>query len=211
MMTTPKYIHPSRMEITTILDNKLYLGDIHDASNDKLMKQLNIGCIINTTKECIYDYDPDIEMHKFDIIDKITDSIAHCLSKIVTIIKENIDKNKKVLVHCFLGRSRSASIVLAYLMRHHEMDLQTAYDYVLSKRQIKPNATFMEELYKYEVAIYGKTNFSLNNYKIQYLSHYLKVTPKLIGPIYRKNNGDLFKTIAEMNKVYKYTKRFHVK
>ncbi len=52
----------------------------------------------------------------------------------------------KVLVHCAMGLSRSASLVLAYLMIHEGMTLGEAIKAVAQHRNICPNSGFMEQL-----------------------------------------------------------------
>lgn len=39
-------------------------------------------------------------------------------------------------MHCFMGMSRSAAIVVAYVMRYKQWPLKKAYKYVKSKRAI---------------------------------------------------------------------------
>jgi len=47
-------------------------------------------------------------------------------------------------VHCMAGRSRSATVVLAYLMTRHGMSLADAYQFLKSKRPgISPNLGYM--------------------------------------------------------------------
>lgn len=75
-------------------------------------------------------------------------------------IKDAIESKGKVLVHwyflvmnlrSFKGRSRSTSIVIAYLMKEHEMKLNDALQLVKSKRPIAaPNAGFAVQLRCYE-------------------------------------------------------------
>jgi predicted protein tyrosine phosphatase len=51
-------------------------------------------------------------------------------------IAEQVDKGKKVLVHCRAGRSRSVCIVAAYLMRHQGLSKRLAISMIAKKRQI---------------------------------------------------------------------------
>lgn len=51
----------------------------------------------------------------------------------------------KVLVHCMMGISRSATIVIAYLMNRYAMSLSDAYRYCkLLRPEIGPNNHFMK-------------------------------------------------------------------
>jgi len=52
-----------------------------------------------------------------------------------------------VLIHCHAGISRSATIILAYLMINEKLSLGEAFKYVQSKRKIiSPNLNFMGQL-----------------------------------------------------------------
>lgn len=52
----------------------------------------------------------------------------------------------KVFVHCAVGVSRSAALVLAYLMIHHRHSLLSSVRCVQQKRWIFPNRGFMRQL-----------------------------------------------------------------
>lgn len=52
----------------------------------------------------------------------------------------------KVFVHCAVGVSRSATLVLAYLMIHHRLSLLAAIRSVQQKRWIFPNRGFLRQL-----------------------------------------------------------------
>ena len=56
----------------------------------------------------------------------------------------------KILVHCFMGISRSASLILAYLIRHRKMKLNEAIRIVARKRLIWPNEGFLGKLIQYQ-------------------------------------------------------------
>ena len=64
------------------------------------------------------------------------------------------EEGSKVLVHCKMGVSRSASVVIAYAMKEYNWDLKKALDFVKQKRGcIKPNQSFMKQLEIYEVTL----------------------------------------------------------
>lgn len=52
----------------------------------------------------------------------------------------------KVFVHCAMGLSRSATLVLAYLMIEEKMTLVEAISAVAQNRNICPNTGFLEQL-----------------------------------------------------------------
>ncbi len=62
-----------------------------------------------------------------------------------------------VLVHCMQGRSRSASVVAAYLMRYHGHTPTSAVTYMQQRRSIvQPNAGFMEQIEAYHVLLQAR-------------------------------------------------------
>lgn len=54
----------------------------------------------------------------------------------------------RVLVHCIMGVSRSATLVLAYLMLKERLTLRDALRHVVQKRAIYPNRNFLSLLLK---------------------------------------------------------------
>ena len=67
------------------------------------------------------------------------------------------DSGSRVLVHCKMGISRSASCVMAYAMKALGLSLEEARAVVKGKRaQVKPNHAFQTQLKIYQVWIYIK-------------------------------------------------------
>lgn len=56
----------------------------------------------------------------------------------------------RVLVHCTVGASRSQMVVIAYLMWKRRKKLDAVLEAVKSKREIKPNPNFIEQLKVWE-------------------------------------------------------------
>ena len=74
---------------------------------------------------------------------------------------EKKDKDNVILIHCEMGRSRSASLTMAWLMMndHFKMTLKQAYMHVKGCRSnIFPNDGFLNGLEKWELKLYdGKS------------------------------------------------------
>uniref|UniRef100_UPI00398E6772 dual specificity protein phosphatase 13A-like isoform X3 n=1 Tax=Pristiophorus japonicus TaxID=55135 RepID=UPI00398E6772 len=59
----------------------------------------------------------------------------------------------KVFVHCAFGFSRSASLVLAYLMTYHRLSLLDAVKTVTTHRRIFPNRGFLRQLRNFDIKL----------------------------------------------------------
>lgn len=62
----------------------------------------------------------------------------------------------KVFVHCAVGVSRSAALVLAYLMIHHHLGLLSSIRCVQQKRWVFPNRGFLRQLVALEQKLQHK-------------------------------------------------------
>jgi hypothetical protein len=71
-------------------------------------------------------------------------------------IDRTIDQGCSVLVHCRQGISRSASIVIAFLMKHRKMSKEEAYIFVKKRRPVvAPNEGFWSQLTVFETQLSG--------------------------------------------------------
>jgi protein-tyrosine phosphatase len=91
-----------------------------------------------------------------DIQDDGVDPILPHLLTAIEFIEAAHQKGGKVLVHCRVGVSRSATLVIAYIMKHLDLSLVDAYLLVRAKRLnilIQPTILFMWTLHMYEEEI----------------------------------------------------------
>jgi len=67
--------------------------------------------------------------------------------KVCRIIEDAKDSERRVLVHCYAGISRSATFIVAFLMKHRKCNLNDAVLYLRKSRiQIDPNFGFLIQL-----------------------------------------------------------------
>lgn len=68
----------------------------------------------------------------------------------------------KLLVHCVMGRSRSATLFLAYLMIRENMTLVDAIEQVKTRRRIIPNWGFLKQLRELDMQLLEKRKGALD-------------------------------------------------
>ncbi len=135
-----------------IIDN-IYLGSAFNASHSSTLKNLNIGLIINVTSEISNYYPNKYKYKKYNIIDNNSDSIKEYFKDSYKTILEYQqhdckEQKKNILVHCYMGASRSVSIVIYYLMKKHNYKLNEAIHFLKNKRAVvNPTILFYKELY----------------------------------------------------------------
>ena len=75
-------------------------------------------------------------------------------------IKEAKEQNGSILVHCKMGVSRSASCVIAYLMKEYKLNMHQALEKVREQRPIvDPNEGFLRQLEEYNGILNAKMDF----------------------------------------------------
>lgn len=114
-----------------------------------------VGHILNVTRE-IDNFFPGsfkyLNVRVYD--DEKTDLLKHWDDTFKYITKAK-NEGSKVLVHCKMGVSRSASVVIAYAMKANNWDFSKALGHVKGKRTcIKPNKSFLSQLVIYQGIVY---------------------------------------------------------
>lgn len=134
-----------------ITDN-IYLGNCVGAHNHQLLLDNGITDIISVAP---YDLDYiDIICHKYIWYDISTFDISKLLPETLNLLENLVNNNRRVFVHCQAGISRSATLIIAYLMKSNKMTYIDAYNYVKERRSIiKPNQGFINFLKEYELQI----------------------------------------------------------
>lgn len=138
------------------INDLLYLGTWKDAADGPLLKSYEITHVLNVAKEV----DPQAEhnQHYVGIVSE-TIPMSDCHAQD---LEDNFDaafkfieqaraQHAKVLVHCRRGISRSAAIVVAYLMASEGWTYPTALEHVQARRScVSLNLAFQEILSDYK-------------------------------------------------------------
>ncbi|WFD22819.1 hypothetical protein MEQU1_001496 [Malassezia equina] len=143
----------------------LYLGSVRHAMNSRLHQRLGITHVVSVGENCLTDAGPHTleAARRAGIVDVLEiqnladdgiDALRPVLSDIVQYIEQARLSGGRVLVHCRVGVSRSASTVIAYVMAHMDWSLMESYLYVRSRRLnvlIQPHVLFLWELRGWEI------------------------------------------------------------
>lgn len=128
--------------------NYLFLAGEKVAGSRAVLNKYNIKCIVNAAIECENSFPNDFSYLRLELYDSCNQKcLFELFDKAIDFIHKARDLNQNVLVHCRAGQSRSATIVVAYLMKTLNFDLARAYSYVQRRRPaISPNLGFMGQL-----------------------------------------------------------------
>ncbi|XP_061660286.1 uncharacterized protein si:dkey-175m17.7 [Syngnathoides biaculeatus] len=130
----------------------LFLGNERDAQDGDLLLRLNVGYVVNVTTHLpLYHLKSGLHYKRLPATDSSKQNLRQYFEEVFEFIEEAYQSGRGVLVHCQAGVSRSATIVIAYLMKHTLMTMTDAYKYVRSRRPVvSPNLNFMGQLLEFE-------------------------------------------------------------
>lgn len=155
----------------------LYLGDIGAAYDSKLHKELNITHMLTIEDNPINeDKYQDLENYKYKkLADHQFSNILEVMEECLEFIDEAVSQKKNILVHCFAGKSRSATLVLAYIMAKEKQSVRRTLDQVRKIRFVKPNMGFYKQL-----ELFHAMDFKVNKESAMFRSFKLENIAKQI-------------------------------
>lgn len=144
----------NNMDISKITD-QIYISNLSTAMNKELLDELGIKNIIS----CISHENSVLPKMTYKFIccyDDVGFDISQYFDECTGFIDYIINSGEKVLIHCMYGKSRSVSIVIAYLIRFQKMSCNTALEKIRLCRNIAhPNDYFIKQLIDYELTHSG--------------------------------------------------------
>lgn len=138
----------------------LYLGNVEGSNDKNQLEKYGITHIVNATIDLPNKFENDgFIYYRVAINDSFNQNISNYFTEVIQFIKNAHAENGIVFVHCFAGISRSATIVLAYLMEEKQMTFNQAFDFLKQKRRIiSPNISFLGDLLVLEKKLFPVVN-----------------------------------------------------
>jgi len=142
----------------TSVDDIIYLGNAYNAADYYYLKNFGITGIVNACNEISNYFENDFEYFKIDILDINNSSIYKFFDPFITFVENILENDGKIMIHCYMGSSRSAILVVLYLIKYKSYTMDDSIHFITDKRnRVNINVTYIEELKKY-----------LNNNNIKY-------------------------------------------
>jgi len=131
----------------------IFLGSEKAACNTQMLERngiTNILCIgweLRKPHEDHYKY-----LYYGNILDSAMQDLIYLFKDCHRFMEEAVVENRgKVLVHCQLGVSRSATILISWLMRLNNWTFQESYEWTKLRREyVDPNVGFQVQLMEFE-------------------------------------------------------------
>jgi len=149
----------------SLIRDGLWLGGLDDACNTSQLQKQGITHILtvefrplptSNQKDFCYKYIHAEDMPDQDLLSHFQECFAFIDEALVPVdgaptSAEGISERRGgVFVHCYVGYSRSATIVIAYLMQKENLNFEAALDSVYQKRSVGPNPGFRHQLELFE-------------------------------------------------------------
>ena len=133
--------------LTTVLANKLYLGDLYDSTNEDLLNQNGITCIINVSRH-EGNSSNDYNNYWLPLIDGDGNE-QYEFDNAVSVLTDMLNKNEVVLIHCLAGISRSATVLCCWWAKTNNISFDEAKEIIKLLRPINPHYKLEELAKKY--------------------------------------------------------------
>ncbi|CAL1531731.1 unnamed protein product [Lymnaea stagnalis] len=137
----------------------LIMGSQDVAHDLDTLKQYGVTHILNVASGVENMFPDQFKYQTQEFRDLPEFPIVKGFQQAIDFIDEGRKSNGCVLVHCNAGISRSASIVMAYLIKNEGMTVNEAFSLLRSKRPTTcPNPGFMIQLHNYHESLHPKTS-----------------------------------------------------
>ncbi|QDS76527.1 hypothetical protein FKW77_005995 [Venturia effusa] len=130
---------------------KLYIGGIYTLRRKQQLQEANITHVLSVHRLPVDQTLVSPYKHLLVEVDDVEDeNLLQYFTTTNAFIQEGLDDGGGVLVHCAMGKSRSATCVIAFLMSKYHISPQEALAQIKQSRPlVEPNDGFMQQLEMY--------------------------------------------------------------
>lgn len=142
----------------SVIEGRLLLGNAACSKDRASLATARVTHIVNATSNLpnAFEDDRSISYLRVPVDDSLSSDISSHFDDVVDWMASALSDPYAfgtLLVHCQQGISRSATLVIAFLMRERGMTLASALRHVHKRRWIRPNESFIKQLSKYETVL----------------------------------------------------------
>ncbi|XP_009909682.2 dual specificity phosphatase 28 [Dryobates pubescens] len=131
--------------------SSLLISNAKAACNEDLLTREGVTFCVNVTRQQPFPSLQQVRGIRVPVFDDPAEDLYRYFEQCSDAIEEAVKSGGKCLVYCKNGRSRSAAICTAYLMRHQKLPLKDAFETVKAARPVaEPNSGFWSQLQRYE-------------------------------------------------------------
>jgi hypothetical protein len=134
------------------LFSRVFIGSYEGAGSYEALKLNGITHILTTGNDMEEKYISEFKYCVINVDDDPDEKINKWFQKCIQFLDELLNENKNniVLIHCYAGISRSATITIAYIIHHKKIRLIEAFEELrLARWFINPNKGFMKQLQQF--------------------------------------------------------------
>ncbi|WIA21302.1 hypothetical protein OEZ85_000534 [Tetradesmus obliquus] len=145
-------------EVVEMLDDRpmkvhegLFIGSVMAEANKHMLLRAGITDILQVAQGLFPHHPLVFNYMNIQVQDVPSEDLVAFFPTCFEFIDRAISKGGRVLVHCAAGASRSATVVLGYLMARCGMDLTAAVEHLKAVRPwVCPNLGFLKQLETYQ-------------------------------------------------------------
>jgi protein-tyrosine phosphatase len=128
--------------------DQIAVGSYEDAINLQVLQANDITAVLDLASEVSYSLPPSILRLKIPLEDRVPMKQEYI--RLAVNWLRNAAEERRVLVHCLAGISRSVTIVMCYLHEVQGFSLEDAYGMIRSKRfQANPHPALLDSIHEY--------------------------------------------------------------
>ncbi|XP_036091728.1 dual specificity phosphatase 28 isoform X2 [Rousettus aegyptiacus] len=136
----------------------LFLGNARAAAAPELLARAGVTLCVNVSRQQPGPRAPGVAELRVPVFDDPAEDLLAHLEPTCAAMEDAVRAGGACLVYCKNGRSRSAAVCTAYLMRHRGLSLAQAFQTVKSARPVaEPNPGFWSQLQKYEEDLHSRS------------------------------------------------------